>query len=719
MTCRPAVCLLVCLLGAAPSRAADRPPIVAARGDAFVAHQSGSDVWSIGSANLELVIGFDASRALALQRLFNPVTGGVWNITPAPDFSITAGGERVTLTSSGAVGFVNATAVATARGVVLTFTFEHRAQRLLITRVYACYPGSPTIETWTGISSTSGEGTGLNDLVAWNMTMPLGNVRWLGGLHGDFAGGDSDVEDAFVFAEHDFAPGERLELGSEGRSSEQFVPFFLVDDGRDEFFGGLMWSGSWRASLERAADRLRVSVSFPGVGTSVTPSKPFELPHTFFGVAAKATTDETGALRQFVLQGIRHGRPFQPLVTYNTWFSYGTRVREDAMVAEIDRAAALGIELFVLDAGWYRGAGETGDFDFDAGLGTWTADPDRFPSGLASLADYAHGVGMKFGLWIEPERVSLATVDKSGLAREAWLATRGSDYGSSLNAQICLAGPAGRKWIMDQLVALIDRVHPDYLKWDNNFWINCDRTSHGHGASDGNMAHVQALYGILDELRARYPDLLIENVSGGGARLDFGMMAFTDTAWMDDRTSPASHVRHNLEGLTFAFPPAYLLSFLIDADGEPIAGAEDLPLLMRSRGAGVLGLTYKTDLMDDGTAELLKQQIAEYKTYRDIITQSNATLLSAQAPVDANGWDVLLEVSDDGQSALIFGFKGDGRDGRLIVRPRGLMSDATYRIQSVDVGPLGERRGDLLMQDGIELIHSGGSRAHVLILRAR
>ncbi len=109
-------------------------------------------------------------------------------------------------------------------------------------------------------------------------------------------------------------------------------------------------------------------------------------------------------------------------------------------------------------------------------------------------------------------------------------------------------------------------------------------------------------------------------------------MAFTDTAWMDDRTSPASQVRHNIEGLTFAFPPAYLLSFLIDAEGEPIAGAEDLPLLVRSRGAGILGLTYRTDFLDDDTAELLKQQIAEYKTYRSLITSSNAMLLSAQAP---------------------------------------------------------------------------------------
>ena len=347
------------------------------------------------------------------------------------------------------------------------------------------------------------------------------------------------------------------------------------------------------------------------------------------------------------------------------------------------------------------------------------ADPDRFPSGLASLADYAHGVGLKFGLWVEPERVSLATVGKAGLAQEAWLATRGSDYGSQLNGQICLSGAAGRKWMLDQLVTLIETVRPDYLKWDNNFWINCDRAGHGHGPADGNVAHVQALYGVFDELRRRYPDLLIENVSGGGARLDFGMMAFTDTAWMDDRTSPASHVRHNIEGLTFAFPPAYLLSFLIDAEGEPIAGAEDLPLLVRSRGTGILGLTYRTDLMDDGTAELLKQQIAEYKTYRSLVTSANAMLLSAQAPIDSNGWEVLEEVTDGARSALLFGFKGDSQEGRLIVRPRGLLPDAVYDVSSVDLGPIGSARGDLLMQDGIEMVHAGGSRAHILVLVAR
>ena len=120
------------------------------------------------------------------------------------------------------------------------------------------------------------------------------------------------------------------------------------------------------------------------------------------------------------------------------------------------------------------------------------------------------------------------------------------------------------------MTRLIDEVQPDYLKWDNNFWLNCDRDGHGHGRSDGNFAHVNGLYDVLAQLRARYPDLLIENVSGGGNRLDFGMLRYSDVGWMDDRSAPSVHVRHIVEGLGVVFPPAYLLSFVMHHDDEPI-----------------------------------------------------------------------------------------------------------------------------------------------------
>ena len=118
------------------------------------------------------------------------------------------------------------------------------------------------------------------------------------------------------------------------------------------------------------------------------------------------------------------GRPIASLVTYNTWFAYGTEIDETSMRTEMDHAAALGVELFVIDAGWYPGTGAAGPFDFDAGLGGWTADPARFPNGLGPLREYAHSLGMQFGLWVEPERVNLSLVGAPGV-EEAWLATEG------------------------------------------------------------------------------------------------------------------------------------------------------------------------------------------------------------------------------------------------------------------------------------------------------
>ena len=107
------------------------------------------------------------------------------------------------------------------------------------------------------------------------------------------------------------------------------------------------------------------------------------------------------------------------------------------------------------------------------------------------------------------------------------------------------------------------------------------------------------------------------------------------------------------------------------------------------------------------------------KTFRDLIAGANATLMTDQAPVDVASWDAIQEVSDDALSAIVFAFKGSPEPGRWIARPHGLVADATYDVTSIDIGALGSARGDALMQDGIEIVHDGGSRAHILLLKAR
>jgi alpha-galactosidase len=314
------------------------------------------------------------------------------------------------------------------------------------------------------------------------------------------------------------------------------------------------------------------------------------------------------------------------------------------------------------------------------------------------MADHAHELGMKFGLWVEPERVALATVGNPGLAREEWLAMQDGSYGDATSAQLCLASDEARQWVFDRIVELLDRVHPDYLKWDNNFWLNCNRPDHGHSVDEGNYSHVVALYGLLDQIRQRYPDMLIENVAGGGNRLDFAMLAYSDVGWMDDGTAPSSHVRHNLEGLTLAFPPAYLLSFVIDNSSEQLRAGEDLAHI---------------DLVPEVGAALA-QEIAQYKTLRDTLTQSYAVLLSRQAPVEDWEWDVLLEVSGDRRSAVIFAFKANGDQGSVIVKPKNLVPGSMYQLGSMGAGDMGQWTGAQLMQDGIAIVHYEGSRAHVI-----
>lgn len=665
-----------------------------------------------------MTLGLDAAHSLAVQRITNPRSGRTFDITPATDFSITIGSQRTTLSATGSLSFLNADVQAVANGVQLTFRFQSRSPRMQISRVYVCYAGAPVVETWTRIAS-AGDTFDVADLVAWQLAIPPGHVKWVTGQRGDVE--EYDQAAAFRVEASDPEPGERIELSAVRRSSEHFVPFVTVDEGSDVFFGGLMWSGGWQIALDRTDTRLRVEAAFPSVTTTVAPARSLDIPHAFFGVAPSEDGDVPEALRTLIVDGVRGGRPLTPLVTYNTWFAYGTRFDEQSVMAEIDRAASLGVDLVVVDAGWWIGAGEEDDYDFSSGLGSWAVDADRFPSGLASLVDYAHTLGVKFGLWVEPERVALSTVDGDGLVRESWLATRSGDYGALSNAQICLARPEARQWVLDRVVDLLDTVRPDYLKWDNNFAINCDREGHGHGKSDGNLAHVQSLYSILDEIRARYPDLLIENVSGGGNRLDFGMMAYTDVAWMDDHTSPSSLVRHNLEGLINAFPPAYLMSFFIDSGEEPIHGAEDLASIVRSRMPGVLGLTYRSQDIDDDLAAGLALEIARYKTYRDTLSMASGTLLTAQAPVDDDSWDIMQQVADDGRTAMVFAFKMTPDEGRVAVRLRNLSAESTYSVYSMDAGALGDASGESLMADGIELSHTvaSASKAHILLLTVK
>ena len=686
--------------------------IVAQQGDAAVTHDASAGTWTLTAGGASLTLALDPSRDFGIVSLVS-ASGTSWTTSVAADSTVRVGTRSLAL-GNRAAGFAyrDVAVGARGRGLQLDATFRLAADELTVTRHYAIVSGSPSFEAWT---TYEGTGTSIGDLNALQITVPNGLVRWLTGLQGDTANVPTDS--AFTLQQQTLAGGQAFSLGATHRASEKHVPWFAIDGARDEFYAALMWSGAWSAAINRGGTGMAITVGLAPMTTTVKGD--VDGPHVVFGVAPGGAAAGTAALRSYVLDGIRDGRPIVPLVTYNTWFAYGTEIDEASMRAEMERAAALGVELFVIDAGWYSGTGAAGPFDFDAGLGNWTADPARFPNGLAPLSAYAHSLGLRFGLWVEPERVNLSLVGGPGV-EESWLATEGEQYGSDHSGQICLANAAARQWLMDRLTALIDEVQPDYLKWDNNMFVNCDRAGHGHGATDGNFAHTSALYGMLSQLRERYPSLLIENVSGGGNRLDVGMLRFTDVAWMDDRTAPSVHVRHNLQGLGSVFPPAYLLSFVTDHDTEPLHDSPDLSLYFRSRMGGALGLCFRGDAFTDDENAGMAREIGIYKAARLTISVAAGSLLTKQAaPEGGPSWDVLQESTAAHDQLVVSAVQSDTGVEMINIKPTDLQPDATYEVHSVDSGILGTATGAALMTDGIDVQESPNSAAHILIITAR
>ncbi|HEV3059966.1 MAG TPA: glycoside hydrolase family 36 protein [Vicinamibacterales bacterium] len=687
---------------------------VASAGDASISHNESAGTWTLSAAGTSLTLTLDAGRDFAVERLATS-SGTTWTRSVAAD-SIVKVGTQVLALGARSAGFVlrDVTVDTTDRRLQLNAIFDLEAAGLRVARHYAIVSGSPSFEAWNTYSPLRGAPQ-LSDLDALQIVVTSGNVRTLTGLTGDNADVESDA--AFTLQQRTATATTPLTIGAQGRASESWVPWLAIDGARDEFYMALMWSGAWSISGTRTGPGLSLSAGLASMTTTITAV--VDGPHVVFGAVAGGLSEATGALRSYVLDGVRAGQALTPLVTYNTWFAYGTTVDEPSMLSEMDAAAALGAELFVLDAGWYPGAGAAGPFDFDAGLGSWTADPARFPNGLRPLRDHAHDLGIKFGVWVEPERVNLSLVGDPG-PDESWLATAGGAYGSDHSALICLSNAAARKWILDGLTQLINEVQPDYLKWDNNMWVNCDRDGHEHGKLDGNFAQVNGLYDALATLRQQYPDLLIENVSGGGNRLDVGMLRYSDTAWMDDRTAPSAHVRHNLEGLGTVFPPAYLLSFVTEHDGESLHNPLDLSLYMRSRMAGVLGLCFKSAEYSEGESAGMSHEVAIYKGIRDAMSSAAATLLTPQAR-QSNGpaWDVAQTATVGNGEEVVWAYQSDDGVDRVNVKPVGLDPKSTYQVESVDTGALGEATGSDLMTNGIDVLQSPNTAAHVLILTTK
>lgn len=305
-----------------------------------------------------------------------------------------------------------------------------------------------------------------------------------------------------------------------------------------------------------------------------------------------------------------HPRRPRP-VTLNTWEAVYFDQSLERLAALAQRAAAVGVERFVLDDGWFRGRR-----DDTAGLGDWYVDETVWPDGLGPLIDVVRGHGMEFGLWVEPEMVNL----DSDLARTHpdWILRGRSDLPVPARQQqvLDLSRRDVQAYLLERLDALLTEHDVAYLKWDHN------RDLLEAGSADDGRArvheNVEALYGLLDELRRRHPSLEIESCASGGARVDLGILERTDRVWTSDTLDPVERLQiQRWTGLLL--PPelmgAHLTSPTVHSTGRTVA----LDLSAGVALPGHLGIEWDLTTLDDAGLADVAAWVALHKRYRDLL----------------------------------------------------------------------------------------------------
>ncbi len=368
----------------------------------------------------------------------------------------------------------------------------------------------------------------------------------------------------------------------------------------------------------------------------------------------------------------RPGHPSRPRpVTLNTWEAvyFDHDVERLTGLAEI--AARLGIERFVLDDGWFGSRR-----DDTSGLGDWRVSADVWPDGLHPLVDRVHGLGMEFGLWVEPEMVNL----DSDLARAhpEWLFSAGGRVGEPARNQhvLDLAHPGAYEHVRAHLQALLDEYAIAYLKWDHNRYLV--DAGHTPGGEPGVHAQTRATYRLLDELRAANPGLEIESCASGGGRVDLGILQRTDRVWASDTNDALE--RQGIQRWTGLLLPPELVGTHVGPPRSHTTGrTHDLSFRAGTALWGHMGAEWDLASASPGELEELAAWIALHKQLRPLL--HTGTVVNGDHPdpqVQVHG--VVAAGHDDALYALV-------AVGRSVPWPPGparlpgLHPDRRYRVR--------------------------------------
>ena len=486
-----------------------------------------------------------------------------------------------------------------------------------------------------------------------------------------------------------------------GHSSAHENPFVILkrphtDENQGECYGfTFVYSGNFLAQAEvdtYDAMRFSMGINPRNFTWKLAPGDEFQTPEVLMTYGGDGLNGLSGTihrlLRRRVARGYWRDRPRPILI--NNWEATGMQFTE-ARLLEIARTAAdVGIELFVLDDGWF---GRRTEF---SGLGDWYDDKSKLPEGLKGLSEKINALGMKFGVWIEPEMVN----EDSDLYRahpEYVLAAPGRSK-SFGRCQLVLdfSNPEVVDYIYNLLMKAFDGVQLSYIKWDMNRSITECYSPHWPADRQGEIYHryILGVYRLYEKLRTAFPEVLFESCASGGSRYDAGMLYYAPQAWRSDDTDAAERLRIQY-GSSYGYPVSSCGAHVSTCPNQQTG--RTAPLSTRANVAFFGAFGYEMDLNELGPDERneVRTQIAFMKEHRELLQYGDFYRLANPYEGRYGAW---MSVSADKTSAIVGFYKllNTVNTGFYQLKLQGLNPEWDYEINGKTV-----MGGDELMKFGL------------------
>lgn len=581
---------------------------------------------------------------------------------------------------------------------MLTITLKDETYPIEARLTYTVVPDLDLIERSVVIANTGGHDIVLESAQSAAWTMPVLEDYRLTHVTGKWAG-------EFQLRETVLSEGKKVLESRRGFTDGHANPWFAIDDGRateesgQVWFGALAWSGNWKIVAEKTAfDLVRVTGGINDFDSEWTlaPGETFETPTFIGGYTSGGFGSMSRQLHQYQYDVVAPDRGLRK-VLYNSWEATYFDVNVQDQTALAERAAKLGVELFVIDDGWF------GQRNHDrAGLGDWTVNPEKFPNGLGELIDKVRGLGMEFGIWVEPEAVN----PDSDLYRQHpdWVYHFPTRSRTELRNQLVLniSMPEVKSYIIDFMSKLLDRHNISFVKWDMNRTIT-EPGMQNHPLNRQKelwVRHVRSLYEIWSELREKFPHVAFETCAGGGSRIDFGMLRYADQAWPSDNTDAFDRLSIQ-EGFSYVYAPKLMTCWVTEEISGMNKRVTSIPYRFHSAMTGTLGIGANLNHWSEEQLAEAASLVSQYKAVRPLVQAGRQYRLSMlkHKGVEAVQY-VGVGVSGEEESVL-FAFlhsqKLGDRSPRLLLQ--GLNPDKQYSIEGID----GEHSGRALMRIGVEL----------------